>query len=89
MPTSSLGRKGLFGQSSKEVRTGTHTGQEPGVRSCAEPMEVLLTDLQVLPSYRTQDPQPRDGTTHNGLGPHSLRKCLTAVALKLPNAATL
>jgi hypothetical protein len=25
--------------------------------------------LLSLPSYRTQDRQPRDGTTHNGLGP--------------------
>jgi hypothetical protein len=37
--------------------------------------------LLSLLSYRTQDYQPRDGTTHNGLGPptlsHSLSKCLT------------
>ena len=26
-------------------------------------------DLLSLPSYRTQDHQPRGGTTHNGLGP--------------------
>jgi hypothetical protein len=33
-----------------------------------------------LLSYRTQDYQPRDGTTHNGLShlDHYLRKCLTA-----------
>jgi len=38
--------------------------------------------LLSLLSYRTQDHQPRNGTTHNGLGPptlyHWLRKCLTA-----------
>ena len=38
--------------------------------------------LLSLLSYRTQDYQPRDGTTHNGLGhptlDHYLRKCLTA-----------
>jgi hypothetical protein len=38
-------------------------------------------DLLSLLSYRTQDYQPRDGTTHNGLDPppnvHKLRKCLT------------
>jgi hypothetical protein len=28
--------------------------------------------LLSMPSYRTQDHQPRDGTTHNGLGPSSL-----------------
>jgi hypothetical protein len=27
-----------------------------------------LHDLPSLLSYRTQDDQPRDGTTHNGLG---------------------
>jgi hypothetical protein len=30
---------------------------------------VLLTGLLSLLSYRPQDYQPRDGTTHNGLGP--------------------
>ena len=38
--------------------------------------------LLSLPSCRTHDYQPRDDTTHNGLGPptldHSLGKCLTA-----------
>ena len=34
-------------------------------------------DLFILFSYRTQDHQPRDGTTHNGLG-HLLRKTYTA-----------
>jgi len=38
--------------------------------------------LLSLLSYRTQDYQPRDGTTHNMLGPptldHQLRKYLTA-----------
>jgi hypothetical protein len=28
--------------------------------------------LHSLLSYRTQDDQPRDGTTHNGLGPPPL-----------------
>jgi hypothetical protein len=34
---------------------------------------MFLTDLLPLAcSYRTQDYQPRDGTAHNGLGPHRL-----------------
>jgi hypothetical protein len=38
--------------------------------------------LLSLLSYRTQDSQPRDGTTHKGPFPfnHYLRKCLTAVS---------
>ena len=40
----------------------------------------LSLGLLSLLSYRTQDYQPRDGTTHNGpsLLDHHLRKCLTA-----------
>ena len=44
---------------------GTQASQEAGAD--AEAMEgMLLTGLLSLLSYRTQDYQPRDGTTHNG-----------------------
>jgi len=33
---------------------------------------VLLTGLLSLLSYRTQDLQPRDGSTHNGLTPPTM-----------------
>ena len=54
----------------KEVGTGTHTGQEAGAD--AEAMEgaaywLASPGLLSLLSYRTQDPQPRDGT-QSGLG---------------------
>ena len=53
----------------KEVRTGTQAGQEAGTD--AEAMEAILywlasTGLLSLLSYRTQDHQPRDGTTQKG-----------------------
>jgi hypothetical protein len=56
----------------KEVRTGTQAGQEAGAD--AEAMEgcYLLAcspSLLSLLSYRTQDYQPRDGTTHKGPSP--------------------
>jgi hypothetical protein len=83
------GEKDLFSlhfphccSSPKEVRTGTQAGPEAGAD--AETMEgcYLLASpglLSLLP-YRTQDYQPRDGTTHNGLSclDQQLRKCLTA-----------
>jgi hypothetical protein len=58
----------------KEVRTGAQTGQEAGAD--AEAMEgcsllacfpwLAPPGLLSLLSYRTQDYQPRDGTTHKG-----------------------
>jgi len=75
----SWGGEGLFSShfhiaisSPKEVRTGTQAGQEAGAD--AEAMEgcYLLACspwLAQLASYRTKDHQPRDSTTHNGLGP--------------------
>ena len=46
------------------------SGQEPDEAGAdAEAIEMPLTGLLNLLSYRTQDYQPRDGTTHNGLGP--------------------
>ena len=54
--------------SPKEVKTGTHTGQEAGTDT--ETMEecYLLACFPWLAqlAYRTQDYQLRDGTTHNG-----------------------
>ena len=52
----------------KEVRTGTQACQEAGAD--AETMDVPYWlaspgSLSLL-SYRTQDYQPRDGTTHKG-----------------------
>jgi hypothetical protein len=76
-PRSKLGRKGFIQltlpccwSSPKEVRTGTQAGQEAGA-DAAEAMEgcSLLTcfpGLLSLLSYKTQDYQPRDGTTHKG-----------------------
>jgi hypothetical protein len=58
--------------SPKEVRIGTHTGQELGGRSwCRDygrgvPYWLASPGLFSLLSYRTQDYQPRNGTTHNG-----------------------
>jgi len=53
----------------KELRSGTQTRQESGGRSHRG---VLLTGSQPA-FYRTQDHQPRDGTTtHNGPGPPPL-----------------
>jgi len=82
MTKSKSGRKGFIQltlphccSSPEEVRTGTHAGQEAGAD--AEAMEgcfLLLASpgsLSLL-SYRTQDHQPRDGTTHHGLGPPTL-----------------
>ena len=65
----------------KEVRTGTQAGEEAGAD--AEAMEgcsywLAPPGLLSLLSYRMQDYQPRDGTTHKGTYPldHELRKCL-------------
>jgi hypothetical protein len=50
----------------KEVRTGTQAGQEAGAN--AEAMEgcycLASSGLLSFPSYRTQDYQPKDVTTH-------------------------
>jgi hypothetical protein len=53
----------------KEVRKGTQAGQKAGAD--AEAMErcyllACFPCLAQLLSYKTQDYQPRDGTTHNG-----------------------
>jgi hypothetical protein len=54
----------------KEVRTGTQAGREAGAD--AEPWRDVLywlaspAPLLSLLSYRTQDYQPRDDTTHKG-----------------------
>jgi len=64
--------------SPKEVRTGTHTGQELEGRGwCRGHGGVQLTGLLSLACSvcfikEPQDYQPRDGTTHNGLGPPTL-----------------
>jgi hypothetical protein len=76
MTKKQLGRKGFIQltllrscSSPKEVRTGTQAGQEAG--DDAEVMErcsslACFPGLLSLLSYRTQDYQPRDGTTHKG-----------------------
>ena len=65
----------------KEVRTGAQTGQEPGGRSCCRGHGGCCLLVNLL-SYRTQNHQLRDGTTHSRLGSphidHQLRKCLKA-----------
>jgi hypothetical protein len=83
-PRRNLGRKGFIQLtlphcclSPKEVRTGTQVGQELGCRSWWSCGGMMLTRLLLLTCsvwylYRTQDYQPRDGTTHNGLGPLTL-----------------
>ena len=55
--------------------------QEPMQRSWRDAASWLASPgLLSLLSYRTQDYQPRDSTTHKGASPldHKLRKCLTA-----------
>lgn len=57
----------------KEVRTGSHTRQEPGGRM-QRPWRsaaywLALHGLLNLLSYTTQDHSPRDDTAHSGLGP--------------------
>jgi hypothetical protein len=51
--------------SSKEVRTGTQTGQELGGSAA---YWLASCGFLSLLSYRSQDYQPKDGITHNGLG---------------------
>ena len=70
-PDQKLGRKGFIWlilsyccSSLNEVRTGS-CGQE----LMQSHGGVMLTGLLCLLSHRTQDHQPRDGTTHSGLGP--------------------
>jgi hypothetical protein len=78
-PRSKLGKKRFIQlafphccSSFKEVRTGTQVGQEAGVD--AEALEgcfllACFSWLAQLFSYRTQDYQPRDGTTHKEPSP--------------------
>jgi hypothetical protein len=77
-PRTKLERKGFIHltlphccSSPKEARTGTNAGQEEAGAD-TEAMEgyylwLASSDFLSLLSYRTQDYQPRDGTTHNGL----------------------
>ena len=76
----SWGEKGLFGLCLHTDSHGMKSGQELKqgrnlkAGADAEAMEraaywLASTGLLSLLSYRTQDHQPRDGTTHNGLGP--------------------
>jgi hypothetical protein len=52
----------------KGSQTGVQTGQEPGGRSGRGAASWLTTlGLLSLLSYRTQDYESRDRTTHNGL----------------------
>jgi hypothetical protein len=78
-PRNKLGREGFIQltlpyccSSSKEVRTATQAGQEAGAD--AEAMErcylgACFPWLVSLLSYRIQDCQLRDSTTHNGPSP--------------------
>jgi hypothetical protein len=72
----------LFCSSLKEVRTETQTGHELGNRSWLQRPQrcdiywLAPHGLLSWLSYRTQDHQPRDGTTHNGLGPLIPRQSL-------------
>jgi hypothetical protein len=74
-PKSNLGRRGVFLAYtsmlfiSKEVRTGTQTGQKPGRRHasegcCSLPCFPWLAQPAFL---QHPGPQPRDSTTHTGL----------------------
>lgn len=73
--------EGLFGlyllhhccSSLEEVRTGTQIGQDPRSRRwCRSHRGELHTGLLNLPSYRTRNQPPMDGTNHYGLGPPPL-----------------
>jgi hypothetical protein len=66
MTKKQFGRKGFIlltlpycCSSPQEVRTGTQAGQEAGADAWRD-----VTGLLSLLSYRAQDYQPRDGTTH-------------------------
>jgi hypothetical protein len=79
MTKKQLGRKGFIQltlphccSSPKDVRTGTQADQKVGVD--AEPWRDVLywlvfPGLLSLLSYRAQDSQLRDGTTHKGTSP--------------------
>jgi hypothetical protein len=70
-----LGRKGFIRltlphhcSSSKESRTGTQAGQEPG--GWRDAVYWLVPEGLLSPlSYRTQHHRPRDGSIHNTSGP--------------------
>jgi hypothetical protein len=77
MTKKQLGRKGFIQfalpyccSSPKEVRTGTQAGQEAGAYGGRPWRDVLYglasPGLLSLLSYRTQDYQPRDGSTYKG-----------------------
>jgi hypothetical protein len=89
MTKSNMGRKGLisltvpyYSLSSKEVRTETHTGQEPWRQELMQrPWRdaaywLASHGFLCLLSYRTQGHQPRDDTTHNELSISELGKLI-------------
>lgn len=92
LPKSKLGRKEFSWltlpyhcSSWKEVRTKTQmagTCRQELIQSPLRDAAYWLgpNDLLSLLSYKTQNHQPKNGTTHNGPGPphQSLRECLTA-----------
>lgn len=70
------GGKSLFhsqvnSSSSKAVKAGTQLEQVPGGRSLCRDQAYWLVppSLLSLLYYKTQDYQPKDDTTRNGLGP--------------------
>ena len=100
MSKSELGRRGFIWLthshsclSLKEVRTGIQIEQQlmqrpwRDVTYCLAPRGLLS-----LLSYRTQDHQPRGGTTHIGLNSlikNSLRKCPTDLPVAQPPGGPL
>jgi hypothetical protein len=91
----SWGGKGLFSlrfphccSSPKEVRTGTQAGQKAGADAEASVEEcywLASPSLLNLRSYRTQDHQPRVGTTTMG-PPHLITNCENVLQLDIMEA---
>jgi hypothetical protein len=80
MTKKQLGRKGFIQLTFPHCCSSLKEVSRSGSRSwCRGHGGMLFIGLLSLLSYRTQDYQPRDGTTHKGPFPldHQLRKCLT------------
>jgi hypothetical protein len=59
-------------KSGQELTQGKNVETGVGAQAMCVCVWVLLTGLLSLLSYRTQDHQPKDDSTHNGLGPPPL-----------------
>jgi hypothetical protein len=67
-----VGEKGVYSAYTSTWLFITKGGQDRNSHRAGTWRQELLTGLLSLLSSRTQDYQPRDGTTHNGLGSTTL-----------------